>query len=63
MPVDFFRNDRNLFVDFLRPEANVVILIVELTGGGDSDVLPIKRLDRTGSRGEILQTILWGYRL
>jgi hypothetical protein len=39
------------------PEANVVILIVELAGGGASDVLPIKRFDFSSCRGKILETI------
>lgn len=37
-----------LVVNFRSPEANVVILIVELTSSGASDVHPIKRLDGTG---------------
>lgn len=43
--------DRILYlsVDFLSAEADVVILIVQLTSSDAGDVLPIKRIDRTRS--------------
>ncbi len=38
-------NGNHLSGNEFRPEANVVILIVELAGGSAGDVLPIKRFD------------------
>ena len=51
-----------LSVDQFRPEANVVILIVELAGSGASDVLPVERAYSASRSRVVLQTILRSYK-